>query len=256
MLILAIIWLLFAFPKGNQQAITIREAHHFFTVDELGQIYLVHGSELLKYKKTGERQARYSNLRFGEIASVDATNPLKILVYYRDYQQVIFLDNQLSVNGKVPLQDLGLSQAQLVCASANNSFWVYDQMHSELHRYDQSGKKTASTGNLRQLLNSEISPSSIIEQSNLLYLAAADAIYVFDIYGAFIRSLPLQKTGNLMVRNEVAYYQQEGKLCSYDLRTFSETCNSLPPDAVGARQGMGAIFVSYGDSLVVKLSSY
>ena len=115
--------------------------------------------------------ARYSNLRLGDIASVDATNPLKILLHYRDYQQLVFLDNQLSPNGKpISLEQLGLEQAQLVCASVNNSFWVYDKRNNELHRFNENQQNVASTGNLRQVLSTEVTPVSMKEHNNYLYL--------------------------------------------------------------------------------------
>ena len=161
--------------------------HDNFTADNLGNVFFVRDAELLKYSSEGKMLGRYSNLKLGAITSVDATNPLKIMVYYKDYQQIIFLDNQLSPhNNSVSLQDLGLEQASLVCSGINNSFWVYDRRNNELVRFDQHSKKIASTGNLKQVLNEQIAPDLIKEQNNYLYLnCSGSGIYVFDIFGAF-----------------------------------------------------------------------
>src|SRR5688500_1993390 len=85
---------------GDGPDLVIREHHDAFTTDPLGNIYLVKGAEVVKYNASGIRTARYSNLQLGDVATIDAMNPLKILLHYRDFQQLVFLDNQLSPNGK------------------------------------------------------------------------------------------------------------------------------------------------------------
>jgi len=74
---------------------------------------------------------RYSNKRFGTITSIDCTNPLKMLVYYKDFQQLVFLDNQLTQNSEaISLEDLGYEQTDLICTSMNNSFWLYNKQNN------------------------------------------------------------------------------------------------------------------------------
>ena len=65
-------------------------------VDKLGLVYLVNnGNEIIKLQ--GEQILfRYSSKRLGNITRLDVSNPQKVLVYYGDYYQVVFLDNTLS----------------------------------------------------------------------------------------------------------------------------------------------------------------
>src|SRR5690606_29047066 len=229
-------------------------SHSAFTTDNLGNMYLVQDEELFKYAPDNKLLGRYSNLRLGNISNVDATNPLKILVYYNDYQQLVFLDNQLSPHNRViSLQELGLEQASLVCAGANNSFWIFDRRNCELLRFDQNGRRIAATGNLRQILNAEIRPSSMREQNNNLYLVCpSSGIYVFDIFGAFSKLLPIGQVESLQVDGNILYYYRNRKLCSYDQKFFSEKCDTIHAVGVLSVQVQGSKrYVSFGDSLLV-----
>ena len=135
---------------------TVKGKYDYFTTDNLGNIYLIHEDELIKYLPGGKLFARYSNLKLGSITSVDATNPLKILLYYRNFQQIVFLDNQLSQNSEpVSIEKLGYEQADLVCAGSNNSFWIYNKQNSELIRFDQFGRQITSTGKIKQIRNAQ-----------------------------------------------------------------------------------------------------
>jgi hypothetical protein len=146
--------------QDSAKPLVIKATHNFFTADNLKNIYLVSQDELVKHLATGKFFARYSNLKLGNITLVDATNPLKVLLYYRDFQQIVFLDNQLSENSTpVSLEQLGYEQTELACAGANNSFWIYNKQNNELIRFDESSRKISSTGNLKQVLKSDLTPN-------------------------------------------------------------------------------------------------
>src|SRR5579863_9753434 len=64
-----------------------------FTVDNLGNIYVLNkDNQLKKESPQGDSLAVFNDVRrYGKIASVDVTNPLKILVYYREFSTIIEL---------------------------------------------------------------------------------------------------------------------------------------------------------------------
>ena len=230
----------------------LRVKHERFAADQLGNVYLISGAEVQKFGKAGQRLARYSDLRLGDVNTIDVTNPLKIVLYYGDYQQVVFLDNQLSPNGKsVALQELGLEQAALVCASTNNSFWVYDRRNNELHRFDEQARRVSSTGNLRQVLSANLAPTEMCEHNNQLYLnAPSEGIYVFDIYGTFSRLIPLRNLRGLHAGTEVLYFVREKSFCSYYMKDFDERCEPLAQGAKQVSLVNGRYYQSFGDSLL------
>ena len=234
--------------------LTVEGAHDFFNTDNLGNIYLVRDAELVKYNADGKKMGRYSNLKLGSISSVDAMNPLKILLYYHDYQQVVFLDNQLSPNGKaVPLEAVGLEQASIVCASVNNGFWVYDKRNNELIRFDETARRITSTGNLKQVLSDQVAPVSMREYNSYLYLnCPGTGIYVFDVFGAFARMIPLKNISRFQPEGDIVFYYRNGSICSYDQRRLEEKCDSVfVPGLRSAGVRSRRLYRSYGDSLTV-----
>lgn len=254
-LLLLLSFLFSAFRSDDPRLLMLRVKHSFFTGDNLGNIYLANEDELVKYLPGGKFFARYSNLKLGTITSVDATNPLKLLLYYRDFQQIVFLDNQLSKNSEaVSLEQLGYEQADLVCAAANNGFWLYNKQNSELIRFDENLKKTAFTGNLKQVLRSELNPNFMLEHNGYLFLnCPAGGIYVFDVFGAFSRVIALKNLNQFQVSQNIIYYQKDSTFCSYNFKLFDEGCTTLPNAArgVSAKYFNNKLYSGNRDSLII-----
>ncbi len=244
----------FVFTK-EKTLFTIQTAFNLFTTDNLTNSYFVKGEEIIKYNPGGKQLLKYSNKRYGRVTTIDATNPLKVLLYYKDFQQIVFLDNQLSQNGTViSLESLGYEQTDLVCTSFNNSFWIYNKQSNELLRFNENSQQIAKTGNLKQLLRADLKPDFMIEQNSFLYLNCPDlGIYVFDMYGTFNKIISLQKLPAFQVNDNILYYYRDTKLCSYDTKAFEEKCISYNDSLLkNVRLEKDRLFFQYKDSVKVK----
>lgn len=243
-----------SFMIQDSGRMTIKAKLDYMTVDNLGNMYVIKEDELVKYLASGKYFARYSNLRLGNITSVDVTNPLKLVLYYRDFQQIVFLDNQLSINSEeVSLEQLGYEQTDLVCASANNSFWIYNKQNNELNRFNENSKKIAFTGNLKQVLQTNLNPNFMTEHNGFLFLNCPETgIYVFDIFGAFTKVISIKGLKNFQVTENLVYYQKDSSLCSYNYKLFDEACKSLPGAALAGdiKYSNRKIYIAYKDSVV------
>lgn len=241
--------------QSNPRPLVIKAKYDFFTADNFGNIFIVREDELIKLLPSGKVFSRYSNLKLGNITTVDATNPLKLVLYYRDYQTIVFLDNQLSLNSDVvALQDLGHEQTDLVCAGVNNSFWIYDKQNNELIRFDENSKMIASTGNLKQILKTELAPNYMLERNNYLYLNCPETgIYVFDIFGAFSKIISIKGLKDFQVIENLVYYQKDSLFCSYDHKIFEEACTNIDSKLIvkGIKYFNKKIYMGYKDSLTV-----
>src|SRR3712207_4895040 len=108
-----------------------------FTTDNLGNVYLVKGDLLEKYDAQGKLFKTFSNKTLGKITSVDASNPLKLVVFYKEFNQVLFLDNMLSQSSEIlQLNQLLPGQITLVSNSHNNGLWLFDSSTGSLIRFD------------------------------------------------------------------------------------------------------------------------
>ncbi|MDD1475334.1 hypothetical protein MEO41_29325, partial [Dolichospermum sp. ST_sed4] len=79
-----------------------------------------------------------SDKSIGNIGFVDASDPLKILLFYRDFGQIRFLDNSLSPQGNTILLDnIGFGSSTMVCSSDQNGIWLYEPVSFKLTRLDK-----------------------------------------------------------------------------------------------------------------------
>ncbi|MFO0358561.1 MAG: hypothetical protein ACK50A_16525 [Sphingobacteriaceae bacterium] len=228
--IILFIFALFGFSmQSDLNPQIIVKKHDFFTVDNLGNVFLVRDHEIFKYLANGNYYNRFSNLKFGEITSVDGTNGLRLVLFYKDFQQIVFLDNQLSQKSEpVSLEQMGYEQTELVCVSANNGIWIFNKANNELIRFDENLKKIASTGNLKQILQRDLKPNFMTEHNGYLYLnSPSDGIFVFDIFGTFSKVISVKDLKLFQVNEDIIYFYKDGIFCSYDHKLFDQVCKTF-----------------------------
>lgn len=199
--------------------------------DNLGNPFVVNGDELVKFRDNGTLFRLYSNKALGTITSVDVRNPLKIIVFYRDFSRIVFLDNTVTENGNpIYLEEIDLEQTSLVCASYDNGFWVFEPVHYRLIRFDQQLQETARILHLNQLLGGEFQPVYMCEQENRLYMSDPKrGILEFDIFGTYIKTIPIKGLYKFQVIGDVLFYSDEpGMLKAFGLKTLREDRLELP----------------------------
>ena len=212
--------------------LTIETEAQFITSDYMGNIYLVDRTELKKYSAEGVLISSFSDRIAGSISSVDASNPLRVQVFYQDFGQIIYLDDVLSVIGsKISLVDQGLDQATLSCLSWDDGIWLYDPQDFELKRLGSDLRLSHQSGNINQLLGIEVDPIYIVEKNNYVYLNdPATGILVFDQFGTYYKTLPVRNIEHFQVGSEQVSYLEDGRLMSYDLITFQHANLSVTSD--------------------------
>jgi len=202
----------------------------FFTTDHMGNVYVVENHQIKKYGISGNLQESFSNKNHGVISAIDASNPLRVLVYYRDFGQVIFLDDELSLIGSViSLVDLGLDQATLICSSWDDGLWLYDSQDFQLKRLDKNLKISHSSGNINQIVDEEMSPAFMLGYNNFVYINnPVSGIMVFDQFGTYFKTIPIKGLNRFQINGDQIFFEELGKLKSYNLMSFQENSIDLP----------------------------
>ncbi|MBU2649784.1 MAG: hypothetical protein KKA81_02520 [Bacteroidetes bacterium] len=201
----------------------------FFTSDELGNIYLVNGSNLKKYDLNGNAKFDYSPMMKGEISFVDAGDPFKTLVYYEDFGIIEWLDNTLSPVSSVNLTDLGMELASLACSSYQNGIWLYLPPFLELFRYDQYLVQGDRSGNLFKASGMNVEPDFMVERDNILYLNDPKlGIFIFDKYGTFNKRIKTAGLSSFQILNRMIVFSDKDKGIILDPATMMEETFSLP----------------------------
>jgi hypothetical protein len=211
------------------------QAEHI-AADPLNSFYYTSGYNLFRVNKNGSQTGSHTLKTYGKIYSIDPGNPLKTLVYYRDFNTVLYLDNFLNQSGEpVRLQDLGFERATMVCSSYNNALWVYDSGNGELIRLDENLALSNRTGRLRQVVSFTPEPVSMIERGNNLYLNdPLHGILIFDIYGTYLRTVPIKGLEDFSVSGENILYVKRDSLHSYDQKLLQDSAYVLPEKNVKA----------------------
>jgi hypothetical protein len=190
-----------------------------FSVDNLGNIYVLDmDNRLKKLGPRGDSLAVFNYVqRYGKIAYIDATNPLKLLVYYREFAVIVELDRFLNIINTVDLRKQDILQAKAIGLAYDNNIWVYDELEARLKRVGDDGSLVDQTTDFRQLFDSVPDPTVIRDQGGLVYLYdAAKGVYIFDHYGALKTHLILPGwldfdvlAGNLIGRGEGKFFRYQ-----------------------------------------------
>jgi hypothetical protein len=203
---------------------TLIECDVFLGFDNQQNNYSIKSNVLTKKSQTKTYQ--YNNLSLGKITKVDFQNPLEIVVFYKNFNTVVLLDNQLNEIKKI---DYNLKSTQLnieaVALSSQNQIWIYDSITSKigLHNNNNDGIKWIST-----MLENPV----LYYESDYTHFYWTDIylnLYRISIYGAIDKLGNLPKFDSIqLTKNKNSIYQIENQLYYYDLT--SKTSSKIAID--------------------------
>lgn len=208
----------------------IDEVYDMVEADNLGSVFAIRKGVVQKYSSSGDPVIKNSEKLLGEVSRLDATNPLKMLVFFQGLSQVSYVDNQLARRGDIiNLDRLGYAQTSAVCTSYNNGFWLFDQFTFQLVRVDDRLNETNKTPNLRQLLGVVINPVKLIETSKWLYLLDKEnGVYVFDLYGTYYKRIPITGITDFDIENNQLYYLKDDHIHRFDVQSLNDQTFEVP----------------------------
>ena len=118
----------------------------FLAYDAFEYVYTIENNVFKKSK--GSENWEYKNVTLGKITKVDLQNPLKIVLFYEDFNTVILLDNQLNESQKINFSEHPTPiNATAVGIAGQNQLWVYNNLNQQIGLYDylKNEYKTIST---------------------------------------------------------------------------------------------------------------
>ena len=188
--------------------------------DPMGNVYVVNNNNLVKFDAALRRSADYTNPQLGSIHSIDVSDPLRILLYFRDHNQILWLDNYLSeIRSPLFLDELGIDQSLLVCSASQGGFWVFDGLNAELKYYNSQLQLVHQSMSLNLIMDPDISPVYMIEKNSQVFLnLPGTGILVFDRFGNHSKTLAIEVPGAFQVTDQKLYYFNGRQLFSHDLR--------------------------------------
>jgi hypothetical protein len=193
-----------------------------FTVDNLDNVYILNSrNQVKKINANGDSVAIYNDVRkFGTASLIDVSNPLKVLLYYKDFATVVVLDRFLNTVNTIDLRKGNVLQAKTIGQSYDNKLWVYDELENKLKKIDESGKLLQETPDFRLLFDVAPQPQKIFDENRLVYLYdSANGVYVFDYFGALRNNIEIRQWQNFKVTGNYIFGSKNDTLYRYEIKS-------------------------------------
>jgi len=189
-----------------------------YSVDIMGRIYFSQGPTLFRLNPSTGKKTEYTNTFLGEIHSWDVSNPLKIGVFHKNFNTLVFLDQTLTpIRSPINLDQLSNRQVAATCLSHQGGFWLINPFTGQIHKYDPGLRETNQTTAIPELSMHRESSPLIKEHNRKLYcLIPHCCALVFDRFGNLQRRRPLKNVDNIQILNQNIYYFYKGDLYRLD----------------------------------------
>lgn len=187
-------------------------ADTFLGYDALGAVYTI--SENVLTKKTARETWQFKQPQLGKISRVDLQNPLKIVVFFQNFNTLVLLDNQLNETQKIDLSDSANPLLPLgVGLASGNRLWLYDGLTQKIGLYDYTKKDF-------QKLTTPLTNAVVYYESDFNYFKWIDVqrhAYRCNIYGQIDVLGKVPECDQLLwAADTVLLYKKGGDLYRYD----------------------------------------
>ena len=220
-----------------------------FTVDNLDNIYILNSrNQIKKYNANGDSVAIFNDVKkFGKATLVDVSNPLKVVLYYKDFATVVMLDRFLNVLNTIDLRKQNIFQARAIAQSYDNKIWVFDELENKLKKIDEDGKLLQETPDFRLLFDRAVMPTKIFDENKYVYLYdSLRGINVFDYYGALKNNIIITGWQNFKVTGKYIFGSKADTLYRYDISNFMYDEWTMPEELISRSTARALQDSTYG----------
>ena len=200
-------------------------------IDNLDNLYIISSTgQIKKFGSKGDSIGVFNGIRnYGKLYTIDVSNPLKPLLFYKDFSNVVVLDRFLANRTSLNLRQYNILQPTAIGLSYDNNIWVFDQYDNKLKKVDESGNILLQTDDFRTLFNQSFAPQKIINDNGFVYLAdSAKGIFVFDNYGTYKRKIQLQKWTTIDIWKGMVVRLSNDAVVVYNPTNFAERSIRIP----------------------------
>ncbi|MBU3714199.1 MAG: hypothetical protein FGM46_04545 [Ferruginibacter sp.] len=210
---------------------TIPGDYSYMNADVLDNIYLITtGNRLIKLNNKRDSVAVFNEVKkFGNPSYIDVSNPLKILVYYKNYSTILALDRFLIQRNNINLRNKNIFSVNTVATSYDNNFWIFDEQDYKIKKINDQGDALLESSDIRLLTNEGPAPSCIIDCDNQLYVYDENnGFYLFDYYGTYKNKIAFTDWKHVSVSNNILYGFLNNTLVTCQVKKLDQKTYTLP----------------------------
>lgn len=213
---------------------TIQDSFTQIALDPLNDLYCVSASNtIVKYDSNGTRMYSYTPNSVGALYDLDVSNPLKVLLFFKDAATIQICDNTLSTVSTISLRSLGIMQPVAACLASDNTIWIFDLQDYKLKQIDLQQNIIRQSNDLILETQLPLNVSHLIQCGQYLFACDADnGISVFDSYGTYVFTLPFTGLNHFDVIDNKVFYLKNKTICNYDMQTLNQSVAKLAGSSV------------------------
>jgi hypothetical protein len=205
---------------------SIQGDYKSFELDNLGNVYLITNSnQLKKLNSNFDSVATFNDTRrYGTLSFVDVSNPLKLLLFYKDFSTILVLDRFLNVINTIDLRKQGILQISSIATSYDNKIWCYDEVENKLKKIDDNGDILFESTDFRMLFDNPLSVQKIFDTNGKVYCYNKQTgLLVFDYYGGLRHKYSILNLDDVDIVNTSLTGYKKDSLINYSLKMFKQS---------------------------------
>lgn len=186
-----------------KDSITIK-TNRFIGKDIYNNYYSISQNTFIKQNK--DEVLNYQNLALGNIFSVDYSNPLLIVIFYKDFNSIILLDQQLNEVQKISGNDFGLI-FEVTGLARQNSLWFYDTVSQKfgIYQFNENTFKFISIYLPTKIVNWKSS------YNNFEWITDENKIYSINYFGKIKNLGSIPQSESTLILDENQYLLKLGE---------------------------------------------
>jgi hypothetical protein len=175
-------------------------------IDNFENLIYINNNSIVTKRAT--ESLRYSNLQLGNLTSANAFNPLKINVFYKDFNTVVVLDNRLSELSKINFNTLKPYRIIAHISTGNdNTIWCFNQNTQELELFDYRTNTTkAKTFPIAENI------IQITSNYNTCWVLTKNYLYIYNYFGSLLKKIKNEGYLSLSESNGNIVLQKDNSL--------------------------------------------
>ncbi len=223
-----------------------------FELDKLGSFYFVNENILTKTDKDLTVICTYDNFSWGAISLVDVSDPLRVLVFYKDFNRLIYLDkNFAELRDPVLLDDVEFYNVDVLASSQQGGFWIYDNQSVQAINLTQNLNVNQKGTNLyaltegAKMINMQISADFIVIETEF------HEIIVLDKFANYYTKIDNLSGAPICLDNNILYTLDGSLMSSLNLNTNIKSIIDIPISDIKDFEVSGSrIFILSENSLI------
>ncbi len=215
-------------PNVTQLPLT---ATVFYGVDDFENIYYSNNNVLFKKPLTSIKATQqFYDVQLGDLTSIDLINPLKIVLFYKDTQTVVFVDNRLNESLRIDLSGLQpYRYFDFVGLAGERRLWLFNTDADRVELYDYINNTLVVSS---PVVKNDV--KAMLTDYNFCHLILPQGIASYNNYGSRTAFLPVPQIGYAAYDFEKLVVQQQDQWEFYQFAkdySFTKAQKSWPYNA-------------------------